>query len=107
MRFLKVSLVVVLCLAALLAVGITMTIGWRPFLGPRARPLTGRVFERTRSAGRVDGHTLDQLTVTPKLGKPFGAFFDADTHLLARITEDRQFFHTRTLYAAYRRRRTA
>ena len=56
-------------------------------------------------AGREvsDGQTLDQLTVTPKLGKPFGAFFDADTHLLARITEDRQFFHTRVLFAAYRR----
>jgi mono/diheme cytochrome c family protein len=47
MRFLKVSLVLLICLAALLAVGITMTVGWRPFLGPRTRPLTGRVFERT------------------------------------------------------------
>jgi hypothetical protein len=56
-------------------------------------------------AGRevIDGRALDQLTVTPKLGKPFGAWFDTNTHLLARITEDRQFFHTRTLFAAYRR----
>ena len=56
-------------------------------------------------AGRqvIDGHTLDQLTVTPKLGRPFGAWFDANTHLLAQITEDRQFFHTRTLFAAYSR----
>ncbi len=56
-------------------------------------------------AGReaIDGRTLDQLTVTPKLGKPFGAWFDANTHLLVQITEDRQFFHTRTLFAAYRR----
>ena len=51
----------------------------------------------------IDGRALDQLTVTPKLGKPFGAWFDTNTHLLARITEDRQFFHTRTLFAAYRR----
>src|SRR6202050_122386 len=29
------------------AVGITFTIGWRPFIGPRARPLTNRTFERT------------------------------------------------------------
>jgi mono/diheme cytochrome c family protein len=28
-------------------VGITLTIGWRPILGPRSRPLTNRVFERT------------------------------------------------------------
>src|SRR6202051_2851639 len=46
-RFLKISLVIVLCLVALLAVGITATIGWRPFIGPRSRPLTNRVFERT------------------------------------------------------------
>ena len=51
----------------------------------------------------LDGRALDQLTVTPKLGKPFGAWFDTNTHLLAQITEDREFFHTRTLFAAYRR----
>lgn len=51
----------------------------------------------------ADGHTLDELTVTPRGGKPFGAWFDADTHLLARLNEDRQFFHTRTLLADYRR----
>lgn len=31
----------------LLAVGITFTIGWRPFIGPKARPTTSRQFERT------------------------------------------------------------
>ena len=46
-RILKISLATVLCLAVLLAVGITLTIGWRPILGPRSRPLTNRVFERT------------------------------------------------------------
>jgi Aspartyl protease/PDZ domain len=51
----------------------------------------------------ADGHTLDGLTVTPQRGKPFVAWFDAQTHLLARINEDRQFFHTRTLFADYRR----
>ena len=47
MRFMKIVLAVVVCLAVLLAAAITFTIGWRPFIGPRARPLTGRVFERT------------------------------------------------------------
>jgi mono/diheme cytochrome c family protein len=46
-RFLKMFLVVVLCLIVAVAVGITLTIGWRPFIGPRARPLTSRVFEKT------------------------------------------------------------
>ncbi len=31
----------------LLAIAITFTIGWRPFIGPRARPLSDRTFERT------------------------------------------------------------
>ncbi len=47
MKFLKISLGVVVCLAVLLGVAITFTIGWRPFIGPRARPLTNRTFERT------------------------------------------------------------
>jgi hypothetical protein len=34
-------------LLALLALGITFTVGWRPFIGPRARPLTDRKFEST------------------------------------------------------------
>ena len=35
-------------LTAFATVGISATIGWRPFLGPAARPLTTRQFERTR-----------------------------------------------------------
>ena len=34
-------------LAVVLAAGITFTIGWRPFIGPRARTTTARTFERT------------------------------------------------------------
>lgn len=43
----KWLLVGVVVLAGALAIGITLTIGWRPFIGPRTRPLTGRTFERT------------------------------------------------------------
>ena len=43
----KVLLGVVVVLALVLAVGITFTIGWRPFIGPRARTLTPRKFEST------------------------------------------------------------
>src|SRR3974390_904053 len=46
-RFFKILLAIALCLAVLVAAGITLTIGWRPILGPRARPLTNRAFERT------------------------------------------------------------
>ena len=36
-----------LLLVAIIVAGITFTIGWRPFFGPKARPLTDRKFEST------------------------------------------------------------
>jgi predicted aspartyl protease len=56
-------------------------------------------------AGRdtVDGRALDHLRVEPPHGKRFDAWFDADTHVLARIAEDRQFFHVVESYGDYRR----
>ncbi len=41
------SVVVLAALVAILAAGITFTIGWRPFVGPQARPLTARRFVPT------------------------------------------------------------
>ena len=46
-RLLKVGGMILVVIALLLVGAITMTIGWRPFIGPKARPLTGRKFERT------------------------------------------------------------
>jgi hypothetical protein len=43
--WLRVLLYIVVGLLVLIAIGITATIGWRPIIGPRARPLTGRTFE--------------------------------------------------------------
>jgi hypothetical protein len=68
---------------------------WAPDHGGATITYRGREAEAGRS--------LDHLWVRPRGGKPFDAWFDADTHLLARIAEDRQFFHTRTSYADYRR----
>jgi mono/diheme cytochrome c family protein len=48
-RFGKILVVVVVTLAIVLAAGITLTIGWRPFIGPRARALTTRKFQSTPS----------------------------------------------------------
>src|SRR5713226_2802712 len=36
-------------LVILVATGITLTIGWRPFIGPRARALTSRTYEPTQA----------------------------------------------------------
>src|SRR5712692_2770994 len=38
---------ILLGILVLLAIAITFTIGWRPIIGPRARSLTNRKFERT------------------------------------------------------------
>lgn len=46
-RAMKIARIVLGGLALLLAGAITLTIGWRPFIGPRARPLTNRKFEAT------------------------------------------------------------
>jgi len=43
----KILLICLGLLALLLIIGITLTIGWRPFLGPRMREATNRTFERT------------------------------------------------------------
>lgn len=46
-RFFKFASYTIAIIAILLAVAITFTIGWRPFMGPRVRPATTRSFERT------------------------------------------------------------
>ena len=43
----KIFVRVIAGLVVVLAAAITVTIGWRPFIGPKARPLTNRVFEAT------------------------------------------------------------
>jgi mono/diheme cytochrome c family protein len=46
-RPLRIFLYIVVGLVVLLAAAISATIGWRPFIGPRARPLTNRTFNVT------------------------------------------------------------
>ncbi len=46
-RWKKVVGTTVLIIVALLLVGITFTVGWRPFIGPKTRALTNRTFEAT------------------------------------------------------------
>jgi hypothetical protein len=46
-RWMKRLGLAALAILALLAGGISATIGWRPFVGPAHRALTDRRFERT------------------------------------------------------------
>ena len=43
----KWLLFALIAIVACVAIAVTFTIGWRPFIGPKARPLTSRTFERT------------------------------------------------------------
>jgi mono/diheme cytochrome c family protein len=43
----KTLALVFAALVLVLAAGITLTVGWHPFIGPRARPLTARKFQST------------------------------------------------------------
>lgn len=49
----------------------------------------------------ADQHSYDVLTVTPVGGKPFEAWFDARTHLLARTVENQVTLTISTLYTDY------
>jgi hypothetical protein len=67
-----------LALCLLLAAAITFTIGWRPFIGPRARATTSRQFERTperlaRGRYLVIGLAGCESCHTPKDWKTHGA----------------------------------
>jgi hypothetical protein len=68
---------------------------WRADRGGAAIAHIGREIEAGRS--------LEHLSVTPKGGKRFDAWFDTDTHLLTRVTYDQQFLHVTERYSDYRR----
>jgi mono/diheme cytochrome c family protein len=46
-RWQKLGLITVLAVMAVISMGITFTIGWRPIIGPKSRALTDRRFEAT------------------------------------------------------------
>ena len=68
---------------------------WRPNFGGAQVTFVGRETEGKSSA--------DHLTVTPRGGSPFDAWFDADSHLLTRISETQGIFRTQTFYSDYQR----
>lgn len=46
-RFARILGFALIAVIVLLAIGITFTVGWRPFIGPKARPLANRTFTAT------------------------------------------------------------
>ncbi len=74
---------------------INANLWWRPDRGGATIVYAGRETQ--------GGRALDHLTVTPKGGKRFDAWFDGQTHLLAKIAYDQQFLHVTESYSDYRR----
>ncbi|MBS0365176.1 MAG: aspartyl protease family protein [Proteobacteria bacterium] len=68
---------------------------WRADRGGAAIDYVGRERDGSR--------TLEHLSVTPRGGRRFEAWFDSQTHLLARVSYDQQFLHLTETYADYRR----
>lgn len=107
MRFLKWTVISLLVLLVVLSIAITFTVGWRPFLGPRVRPVTARRFEATPErlergrylatsvSGCIDCHTKPSPS-DPKVldGKPgSGQIFleqDGMRVVAANITPDKE-----------------
>jgi hypothetical protein len=68
---------------------------WRPDRGGAAIVYVGRETDATR--------ILEHLSVTPKGGKRFDAWFASDTHLLAKVAYDKEFLHFTETYSEYGR----
>jgi hypothetical protein len=70
---------------------------WRP----------DRAGARISHLGRelIEGRIADRLSVEPRGGTRFDAWFDRKTHLLALVAERQMFFDTRTEYHDYAKRR--
>lgn len=70
-RFVKGAGVAVLVLLVLAAIGISATIGWRPFLGPKSRALTDRKFETTPERLKRGTYIAEHLAACIDCHTPF------------------------------------
>src|SRR5436190_3984232 len=76
-RLLRIVGWAVVIIVVLIAVGITATVGWRPVIGPKVRPVTEKKFEATPASlargrylaenvmGCIECHTPDKEDVIP------------------------------------------
>jgi mono/diheme cytochrome c family protein len=62
-KFFKILGIVVLVVVVLAVIGISATIGWRPFLGPKSRALTDRKFEATPERLKRGAYLVEHVSV--------------------------------------------
>lgn len=64
-RWQKILTLTLATFAVLVAVGVTATVGWRPLIGPAARSLTDRTFERTPERLERGNYLFNSLAGCP------------------------------------------
>src|SRR5260370_16807827 len=69
----KGLLIGVMLVTVFLVAGISMTIGWRPIIGAKARPLTSRNFERSPQRLERGGHIFLRFSLLLHSPPPFSA----------------------------------
>ena len=70
-KLLKGLAIAAIVLVVLAVIGISATIGWRPFVGPRSRPLTRRSFERTPDRLKRGAYLVEHLDGCTDCHTPF------------------------------------
>jgi len=65
----RITGITLMALLVLLAIAITATVGWRPFIGPAARTLTDRTFERTPARLERGKYLVEGVNGQPERGK--------------------------------------
>src|SRR5437773_12298986 len=58
----KILVLILLILLVIVSLGVTFTIGWRAFVGPKARKLTDRRFEVTTARLERGRYLVDAVT---------------------------------------------
>lgn len=70
-RFVKGVGISVLVLLVLGVIGVSATVGWRPFWGPKTRPLTDQKFEPTRERLKRGTYVAEHLAACTDCHTPF------------------------------------
>jgi mono/diheme cytochrome c family protein len=70
-KFVKGLAIAAIILVVLAVIGISVTIGWHPFIGPRSRPLTSRKFESTLERLKRGAYLVEHVSGCAFCHTPF------------------------------------
>jgi len=70
-KFVKGLAIAAIILLVLAVIGISATIGWRPFIGPRSRPLTSRRFESSPARLQRGAYLVEHVAGCTECHTPF------------------------------------